>query len=137
MRSLLSVDVMDGKAKGKSKGNPEWVLVYDSCNPPSPTLIPWQTSKPEYSLPNDDGVLPCGIADIANWGLNMVYDLTVHEEYAACLPYMPDVTVLCLDTEGNWSDTHISNMRPAADGKTVHVDISQHGLCGIFPVPTP
>ena len=72
---------------------------------------------------SDGGVQPCGVFDVQGWGAKTV-DLTA---YPACTG---EVTVMCLNSEGNWTDANVSNL--TQDGTVVQWTSSQDGTCAFF-----
>jgi hypothetical protein len=66
---------------------------------------------------------PCGVFDVCSWGAKTV-DLTAYPNCSG------DVTVMCLDGEGNWTDTNIHNF--TQDGTVVQWTSTQDGTCAFF-----
>jgi hypothetical protein len=70
-----------------------------------------------------DGSQACGVFDVQGWGAKTV-DLTAYPNCSG------EVSVMCLDGEGNWTDSTIHNL--AQDGTVVTFLSGQHGTCGFF-----
>lgn len=66
---------------------------------------------------------PCGVFDVCSWGAKTV-DLTAYPNCEG------DVTVMCLDGEGNWTDTNVHNL--TQDGTVVQWTSTQDGTCAFF-----
>jgi len=70
-----------------------------------------------------DGSQACGVFDVQGWGAKTV-DLT---SYPNCTG---EVSVVCLDGEGAWTDTNVHNF--SQEGSVVQWFSSQEGTCAFF-----
>jgi hypothetical protein len=110
------------------------MLIRETCPPPGPSpfvdpLFCDPVERPELTVPNADGQLPCGAGVVDDWGHN-VFDLTRLE---CCADIGEDATVYCLDTEGNWTDEFVSDVTVSLENSTVAFLTERHGMCAIFP----
>lgn len=92
-----------------------------------PYVDPLPADSPEMNMPGPGGVMPCGVGDAHGWGRRVF----IISDYPACKRLFPDVTVYCLDAEGNWRDETVANITYSPNEITF--DVMQEGLCGIFP----
>ena len=70
-----------------------------------------------------DGVEACGVFDVLSFGIKTV-DLL---DYPNCEGH---VMVMCLDGEGNWTDTNVVDFTQV--GTVVQWTSTQHGTCAFF-----
>lgn len=70
-----------------------------------------------------DGSQACGVFDVQGWGAKTV-DLTAYPDCSG------EVSVMCLDGEGNWTDTNVHNL--TQNGTVVQWTSSQEGTCAFF-----
>jgi hypothetical protein len=104
-----------------------YVCTDDKGKPdPSPYVFPL-SEHPAMNQAGPGGAVPCGMFDVGGWG-HRVADL---KQFPACTP--PDLTVYCLDEDGNWTQDDISGIVASAENNTVAFQSGQHGVCGIFP----
>lgn len=78
-------------------------------------------------IPRPDGTLPCGLAQI-EWG----YQIFRMDDFPACEPLMPNVTVYCLDDEAQWTGEALTIVNVVTASNTVTVDSQREGICGVF-----
>jgi hypothetical protein len=78
-----------------------------------------------------DGEYTCGIFPV---GWEGVYVISP-EVFSACAQDWPDVTVACLSSEEVWSGDEVHEPEQHEDG--LYIPITQTGLCGVFPNPSP
>lgn len=83
-------------------------------------------AAPYLSVDSDDYGAPCGVFDVNGWGRKYVG----LGDFPACTP--PDLTVMCLNGEGEWIADNVSSIVVREDGAELDFTSSQHGLCGIF-----
>lgn len=88
----------------------------------NPFVMP-ETDTPNAVVPNADSLTPCGVFDVQGWGDK----ITTLADFPAC---SGPVTVMCLDGEGNWTDSTIHNLEQ--DGDVVTFTSGQDGTCGFF-----
>jgi hypothetical protein len=98
----------------------------DDESGPSPYVFPL-SDHPAMNQPGPNGAVPCGMFDVGGWG-HRVADL---KQFPACTP--PDLTVYCLDEDGNWTQGDLSGIVASVENNTVAFQSGQHGVCGIFP----
>jgi len=89
------------------------------------TLLPEDVALPYLGLPNDAGMMPCGVFDVNGWGRKYVG----LADFPACTP---PVEVLCLNDMGQWTGNEIHDVVLHGDYE-VDFTSTQHGTCGIFP----
>jgi hypothetical protein len=70
-----------------------------------------------------DGVQACGVFDVLGHGEKTV-DLTAYPNCEG------DVSVMCLDGEGNWTDSTVHDL--TQDGTIVQWTSGQEGTCAFF-----
>jgi hypothetical protein len=98
-----------------------------------PFVQPRAGDDPAMFIHNAQGKLPCGVFDVLQWG----HRVALLMDYPACTP--PDLTVLCLNENGEWTADNVSEVtvhgatadEPPEAG-TVAFQVTQHGTCGIF-----
>ncbi len=95
---------------------------------PDVSVNPLPTDRAEMQIAAPGGVLPCGLAEVG-WG----YRVFMLADYPACIPYVPNVTVLCLDGQAQWSAQNVSGIEVSVDTATVTFEVQQEGLCALFP----
>jgi hypothetical protein len=109
----------------------QWVTldtITYSC-PPGAEIPTWyfsvqgMDSTTSYSY---NGIPACGVFDVLGHGIKTV-DLL---DYPNC---EGNVMVMCLDGEGNWTDTNVVDFTQV--GTVVQWTSTQHGTCAFFPAP--
>jgi hypothetical protein len=99
------------------------------CAVVNPYLTPLPPANGAYHLTDDSGNLPCGLADVPNFGLR-IFDL---ETFDACQTFAPDLTVYCLNGEGQWIGDNVSDVAISLEEHSVSFTVAQLGTCGMFP----
>ena len=99
------------------------------CAAVNPYLTPLPPENGAYSLPNSSGNLPCGLADVPSFGLR-IFDL---ETFPECQPFVSDLTVYCLNGEGQWISDNVSDVVVSLEEHSVSFIVVQLGTCGVFP----
>jgi hypothetical protein len=101
--------------------------------PIGPFVQPRAGDDPAMFIRNAQGKLPCGVFDVLQWG----HSVALLMDYPACTP--PDLTVLCLNENGEWIADNVSGVTVHAatiteppEAGTVAFQVAQHGTCGIF-----
>ncbi len=92
------------------------------------SVNPLPTDRAEMQIPAPGGAMPCGLAEVG-WG----YRVFMLVDYPACIPFVPNVTVLCLDGQAQWSAQNVSGIEVSVETATVTFEVQQEGLCALFP----
>lgn len=79
------------------------------------------------SAPSGNGQFACGVFDVCGWGTINV-DLV---QYPKCTT--TNLTVLCMNDNGQWVNNTVENVGVSSDGKIVTFDVTQHKTCALFP----
>lgn len=74
-----------------------------------------------------NGQHACGVFNVCGWG-NITVPL---QEYPGCKT--TNLTVLCMNDNGQWVNNTVSNVGVAPDGSFVDFDVVQHKTCALFP----
>jgi hypothetical protein len=91
-------------------------------------LQPLPADRAEMLIAGPGGAMPCGIAE-AGWG----YHTFRVDDFQGCGQLLPNLTVYCLNGEGQWSPANVSNVDISTDTNTVAFEVQQDGICGLFP----
>ena len=75
-----------------------------------------------------EGAVPCAAFAVAYPGEKVISP----NEFSACQPYWPEVTVACLNDQAAWTDGEVRD--PILHGDGWHVLVTQTGTCAVFPV---
>lgn len=95
--------------------------------PENPYVIPLPQDSGEMTVTLPGGIVPCGAGTVETWG-HRIFRLS---EYPDCEAYSPNLTVYCMDGEGNWTDDSVSDVAVGAD--EVSFEAMQTGVCALFP----
>jgi hypothetical protein len=106
---------------------------YEGGAPIGPFVQPRAGDDPAMFIRNAQGKLPCGVFDVLKWG----HRVALLMDYPACTP--PNLTVMCLNENGEWTADNVSEVTVHAatateppEAGTVAFQVAQHGTCGIF-----
>ena len=74
-----------------------------------------------------EGEVPCAAFAVSYPGEKVISP----NEFSACQPYWPEVTVACLNDQAAWTDGEVRD--PTLHGDGWHVLVTQTGTCAVFP----
>ena len=72
------------------------------------------------------GQFPCGVFSVCSHGTKII----PVQDHPMCTGQ--SLTVYCMDNQGVWTNTNVSNVSVSGDGTAVTFVASQHGTCGLF-----
>ncbi len=93
-----------------------------------PVVVPLPADRPEMAVEGPDGTLPCGLGEV-QWGFRVF----MLDDFPACKPYLPNLTVYCLGGDATWSDANLTNINASETDETISFEVQQEGICGLFP----
>lgn len=82
--------------------------------------------EPLLDIPYNDQ-LACGVFSVSWHGIHVISP----EIFSPCAQYWPDVTVACLNQDGEWQSEEVRD--PTLHTEGLHVLITQTGTCAVFP----
>jgi hypothetical protein len=74
-----------------------------------------------------NGEVPCAVFAVSYPGEKVISP----NEFSACQPYWPEVTVACMNDQATWTDAEVRD--PILHGDGWHTIITQTGTCAVFP----
>jgi hypothetical protein len=77
-----------------------------------------------------NGQLPCGLMYVCAHGHKVV---GVNPDQTNCVPYGTNLTVYCMNDQGEWTAQEVYNVSLWPDASLGEFDVYQHGYCAWFP----